>query len=124
MKYAPFFFVFLLIGTNLQVQSQINHKGYRVYLTRNLGQPLQVTDRGGNTYTVNQPCPSGFRLGVEENESTNLQLSPNPTANQTTISFNLAEADDVSLKIYNETGQEVAFSVDFYDKSKEKFTEF
>jgi hypothetical protein len=67
--------------------------------------------RLGATITLAQPAAPPVVETMPENEpvaDTPLEVSPNPFNPTTTLSYTLAEAADVELKVFNLMGQEVA----------------
>lgn len=119
-----------ITGFDIKAQ-RINNSGTVLWATNGVivsnangdqGSPKNVSDKNGGSIFVwedkrtgildiycHRIFHDGYNVGIaEENNFSNLNVYPNPFANDITVSFNLEKAEAVSIKMFNLLGEEVA----------------
>jgi hypothetical protein len=85
------------------------------YAVTSNGAVLKVTDVVTTVNTVNSFVPTEFKLG---------QNYPNPFNPSTTINFSIPKASEVSIKVYDAVGKEVATLVNEFMQPGNFSTDF
>ncbi len=71
---------------------------------------FRFTSGGGNNIYIDEINLSGTTVGIEEDfeNSVNLNIYPNPSTDNATVSFDLNDKQKVDLKIYDVVGKEIS----------------
>lgn len=74
---------------------------------------FRFTSGGGNNIYIDEINLSGTTVGIDEDfeSSVNLNIYPNPTTDNATVSFNLNDKQKAEVKVYDVVGKEISILV-------------